>query len=71
MASRNPTLLVLALGLTLTACATGGASTSAPASSLVAVADPQRHGGPQRQRHGEPDGRACPDLPGEYLGCPG
>jgi hypothetical protein len=33
MASRNPTLLVLALGLTLTACATSGASTSAPPSS--------------------------------------
>lgn len=30
MASRNRTLVVLALGLTLTACATGGASTSAP-----------------------------------------
>ena len=35
MASRNPTLLVLALGLTLTACATGGASTSAPSSSSL------------------------------------
>jgi hypothetical protein len=33
MASRNPTLLVVALGLTLTACATGGASTSARSSS--------------------------------------
>jgi hypothetical protein len=33
MASRNPTLLVLALGLTLTACSAGGASTSAPSSS--------------------------------------
>ena len=32
MTSRSPTLLVLALGLTLTACATGGASTSAPSS---------------------------------------
>jgi hypothetical protein len=35
MASRNPILLVLALGLTLTACATGGASTSAPSSSSL------------------------------------
>jgi hypothetical protein len=33
MASRNPTLLVLALGLTLMACGTGGASTSARSSS--------------------------------------
>ncbi len=32
MASRSPTLLVLALALTLTACSTVGASTSAPAS---------------------------------------
>jgi hypothetical protein len=35
MASRSPTLLVLALGLTLTACATGGASTSAPSSASL------------------------------------
>jgi hypothetical protein len=33
MASRNPTLLVLALGLTLTACSTVGTSISAPSSS--------------------------------------
>ena len=32
MASRNPPLLVLALGLTLAGCATGGASTSGPSS---------------------------------------
>jgi hypothetical protein len=38
MASRNPTLLVVALGLTLTACATGGASTSAP--SLTSLPSP-------------------------------
>jgi hypothetical protein len=35
MASRNPTLFLLALGLTLTACATGGASTSAPSSTSL------------------------------------
>ena len=33
MASRNPTPLLLALGLTLTACGTGGASTAAPSSA--------------------------------------
>ena len=33
MASHNPSLLVLGLGLTLSACATGGASTAAPSSS--------------------------------------
>jgi hypothetical protein len=33
MASRNPTILVLALGLTLTACTTSGASTALPPSS--------------------------------------
>jgi hypothetical protein len=34
---------------------------------VAPFADSQRHGGPQRQRHGEPDGRACPYLPGERL----
>ena len=33
MASRSPTLLVLVLGLTLTTCVPGGASTAAPSSS--------------------------------------
>ena len=40
MASRNPMLLVLALGLTLTACSTVGAPTSAPASSSLPTPTP-------------------------------
>jgi len=40
MASRNPTLLVLAIGLMLAACATGGASTPASMSSSPSQASP-------------------------------
>ena len=71
MASRNPTLLVLALGLTLTACATGGASTSAPASSSSPSPTPSVTAAPSVSATASPTAVPAPTYPANVMDVPG
>ena len=63
MASRSPTLLVLALCLMLTACATGGASISAPASTSTLPRLPGVAAAPSVSATASPTAMPAPSYP--------
>jgi len=67
MASRSPTLLVLALGLTVTACATGGASTSAPSSSPPPSPTPTVTAAPSVSARPSPTAVPAPTYPANVM----
>lgn len=70
MASRNPTLLVLALGLTLTACSTGGASSSAPSTSSLAPPTPRVTAAPRATAKPSPTAAPAPTYPADVMEVP-
>jgi hypothetical protein len=67
MASRSPTLLVLALGLTLTACATGGASSSAPSTSSLPPPTPRVTAAPSVGAKASPTAVPAPTYPADVM----
>jgi len=70
MASRNPTLLVLALGLTLTACATGGASTPAPSSTSLPSPTLSVTAAPRASASPSPTAVPAPTYPANVMEVP-
>jgi hypothetical protein len=70
MASPNPTLLVLALGLTLTACTTGGASTSAPSSTSLPSPTPSVTAAPSVSATASPTAVPAPTYPANAMDVP-
>jgi hypothetical protein len=70
MASRTLTLLVFALGLMLTACATGGTSTSAPSSSSIASSTPSVTAVPSVSATASPTAVPAPTYPANVMDVP-
>ena len=70
MSSRTPSILTLALGLTMTACATGGSSTPSPSSAASPTTTPDLTAPPKATPRPSPTAVPAPTYPMDVMDVP-